>query len=372
MADTWFMDTLPEEKEARMSRCSRCEALPEAPPTEGVLYIAPPLSHSRATIRRLLIESGLRFDDPVEDILAVEVSPEEVRKLAGDLHENLSERELRDSRSLLTEKGTEPGLRDLARMQDLGTLVATVKGEWLLEILREDRLTAHFQPIVSASDKQEIFAYESLLRGFDAEGSPVNPALMFDVARQAGLLFNLDRAARLKAIEEASRFGVETNIFINFNPTSIYDPVYCLRSTLRAVESSPLSAENIIFEVTESDEIRDKGDLTKILDFYRGAGFRVALDDLGAGYGSLNLLTSLRPDFVKLDMNLVRGVERDPYKAAIATKLLDLAQDLGVQTIAEGVETEEQYLWLADHGADYLQGYYFSRPGSPPPVPAYA
>lgn len=372
MADTWCMDTLLEGKEARMSRCSRCEALPEAPPTEGVLYIAPPLAHSRATIRQLLIESGLRFDDPVEDVLAVELGPGELQKLAEILHEGLSGHELRDSRALLTEKGVEPGLRELARMQALGTLVAAVQGEWLLEILREERMTAHFQPIVSAYDRQEIFAYECLLRGLDPEGSAVSPALMFDVARQAGLLFNLDRAARLKAIEEASRFGIGTNIFINFNPTSIYDPIYCLQSTLRAVERSPLSPENIIFEVTESDEIHDTGQLIKILDFYRRAGFRVALDDLGAGYGSLNLLTDLRPDFVKLDMNLVRGVEEDPYKATIATKLLDLAQDLGVQTIAEGVETEEQYLWLAQHGADYVQGYYFSRPGSPPPVPAYA
>lgn len=355
-----------------MSRCSRCEVLPEAPPGDGVLYIAPPLAHSRGTIRRMLIESGLKFDDPVDDILAVEIGPRELRRLAEDLHEGLSERELGDSRALLTERGAEPGLRELARMQDLGTVVAAVRGEWLLEILREERLTMHFQPIVDASDGERIFAYECLLRGLDSEGSPVDPAPMFDVARQAGLLFNLDRAARQKSIEEASRFGIEANVFINFNPASIYDPAYCLRSTLRAAEESPLSPENIVFEVTESDEVRDVRQLMKILDFYREAGFRVALDDLGAGYGSLNLLTNLRPDFVKLDMSLVSGVEEDPYKATIAAKLLDLAGDLGVQTIAEGVETEEQHLWLAEHGADYLQGYYFSRPGSPPPVPAYA
>jgi EAL domain-containing protein (putative c-di-GMP-specific phosphodiesterase class I) len=195
---------------------------------------------------------------------------------------------------------------------------------------------------------------------------------MFDVARSAGLLFNLDRAARLKAIEEASRFGVETNVFINFNPTSIYDPVYCLRSTVDAVERSGITADRIVFEVTESEEIRDTGQLLDILAFYRRAGFRVALDDLGAGYSSLNLLTELRPDFVKLDMTLVQGVDKDPYKATIAAKLLELAASLGVSTIAEGVETQEQWRWLLANGADYVQGYYFAKPASPPPIPAMA
>lgn len=185
-------------RELRMSRCSRCEVLPGAPPREDVLYIAPPLAHSRGTIRRLLIELDLRFDDPADDILAVEIGPGELRQIADGLHERLSRRELRDSRALLAERGAEPGLRELARMQDLGTLAAAVRGEWLLEILREERLTVHFQPIVSASNADRIFAYECLLRGLDDENHPVNPAPMFDVARQAGLLFNLDRARRVR------------------------------------------------------------------------------------------------------------------------------------------------------------------------------
>ncbi len=96
----------------------------------------------------------------------------------------------------------------------------------------------------------------------------------------------------------------------------------------------------------------------------------MALDDLGAGYSSLNLLASLRPDFVKLDVGLVRDVDRDPYRTAIAAKLLDLAKDLGVIVVAEGVETEEQWRWLVAHGADLAQGFFFARPASPPPVPA--
>lgn len=259
-------------------------------------------------------------------------------------------------------------------MRDLGSLVAQVRGEWLSEMLRDERLTVHFQPIVSAADPGEVFAYECLLRGVGEDGSVVGPGPMFEAARNAELLFNLDRAARMKAIEEAARHGVSETVFINFNPTSIYDPVYCLRSTMSAIEHSPFAPEDIVFEIVESDAVHDDEQLVKILNFYREAGFRVALDDLGAGYGSLARLARLRPDFVKLDIALVQGVDRDPYRAIIATKLLELARDLDVRVVAEGVETEAQYHWLLAHGTDYLQGYYFARPGSPPPLPnpAYA
>lgn len=344
--------------------------MPPGLPEAGTLYVSPPLAHTRGTFRRLLWESGLPFGDPTEDVLAVEVSPVGLKHLSELLLDNLSEMELRDCKALLVEKGSTFGLEMLPRMQDLATLVATLSGDWLLDMMREDRLAVHFQPIVSASNPSEVFAHECLLRGLDEEGALVSPGPMFEVARGAGLLFNLDRAARIKAITEASRLGLESNVFINFNPTSIYDPVYCLRSTIGAIERSDLSPDRIVFEITESDYVKDGRHLRNILDFYRRSGFKVALDDLGAGYSSLNLLAALRPDFVKLDAHLVQDVDHDPYRAVIASKLLELAKDLGVCVIAEGVETEEQWRWLSENGADLAQGYLFTRPASPPlPVP---
>ncbi len=195
---------------------------------------------------------------------------------------------------------------------------------------------------------------------------------MFETARDAGLLFNLDRVARMKAIGEASGLGLESNIFVNFNPTSIYEPASCLRSTMTAIEESGISHSRIVFEVTESEHVKNDRHLRSILDFYRKSGFRIALDDLGAGYGSLNLLAALRPDFVKLDAGLIRDVDQDPYRAAIASKLLELAKELGVTIIAEGVETEEQWRWLLDNGADFVQGFFFARPAFPPPLPNYS
>ena len=333
-----------------------------------MLYVAPPLAHTRGTFRRLLWESGLPFGDPIEDVLAVEVSPASLKRLSALLLDNLSETEIRDCKALLVEKGAAFGLGMLSRMQDLATLVATVRGEWLLDMMREDRLAVHFQPIVSVSNPGEVFAYECLLRGLEEEGALVSPGPMFEAARGAGLLFNLDRAARVKAIGEASGLGLESNIFINFNPASIYDPAYCLRSTMGAIERSDLSPDRIVFEITESEYVRDDRHLRNILSFCHKSGFKIALDDLGAGYSSLNLLAALRPDFVKLDACLIQDVDHDPYRAAIASKLLELAKDLGVSVIAEGVETEEQWRWLSDNGADLAQGYLFARPAFPPPL----
>lgn len=237
--------------------------------------------------------------------------------------------------------------------------------------MREERLTTHFQPIVEAGDPGgEVFAYECLLRGLDADGDLVNPGDMFEEAEAAGLLFNLDREARVTAIRRAAEYGVESNIFINFNPTSIYDPTYCLRSTMKVFEEVELRPEKVVFEITEGQRVKDVRDLLNIVDFYRDAGFRIALDDLGAGYNSLSLLSKLRPDFVKLDIDLVRDVGVDPYKTKVADKILEMANSLNVAVVAEGVESVQEYDWLNEHGADYLQGYLFARPASPPPLPA--
>ena len=122
-----------------------------------------------------------------------------------------------------------------------------------------------------------------------------------------------------------------------------------------------------MFEVVESEKIEDPDELLSILNCYRQAGFRVVLDDLGAGYSSLNLLARLQPDFIKIDIELIRNVDRDPYKSRVAAKLLELAKELHVATVVEGVETPGQWRWAKDHGADLAQGFLFARPAASPP-----
>jgi EAL domain-containing protein (putative c-di-GMP-specific phosphodiesterase class I) len=204
------------------------------------------------------------------------------------------------------------------------------------------------------------------MRGRDRDGSLVSPGRILDTARSAELLFQVDLAARRAAIREAARLGLAAKIFINFTPTSIYDPHFCLRTTVRAVQELGIAPQNVVFEVIESEHVLDLDHLRKIMDYYREQGFGVALDDLGSGYSSLNMLHELKPDYVKLDMGLVRDVHAHPHKALIAAKLLEVAQALGIRSVAEGIETPEERRWLEAHGTDFLQGFHFAKPANPP------
>ncbi len=344
--------------------CRKCRTIPDGPPATGVLYLAPPVAETHASLKAAGVAAAA-FDG---GLLAVGLRAGTLDRLAADLVARLTQAELQGVRALVLPAGRAPTLADLMGTQPLGAILESVRNRWLAEVLRDDRLETHFQPIVSAADPGRVFAYECLIRGVDDAGKLIPPRDLFAAARSADLLFHLDRSARLCAIRSAAVRNVRTRLFLNFNPSSIYTPAYCLKTTFRAVEAAGLSPEQVVFEVVESDEVRDTKHLLNILSTYREAGFKVALDDVGAGYSSLSLLTQLRPDFMKLDMGLVRGVDLDPYKAQVAGKLLEMAQGLGVRTIVEGVETPGEQAWAVAAGADYAQGYLFARPAAEPPL----
>lgn len=289
---------------------------------------------------------------------------EYVSGLAGEV---LTDTELGETRALFKPVGEELEVADIPRVDPLARLAGLGRSEWLLDLLSRNRLTCHFQPIVPARKPGEVYAQECLLRGVGEDGALISPGSILGAARESGMLFQTDLAARRAAILEAAARGIDTNLFVNFTPTSIYDPVFCLRSTVETVDAVGLPRENVVFEITESEDVGDPEHLSNIVRYYREQGFRIALDDLGSGYSSLNLAHRLRPDFVKLDMELTRDVDTDPYKAVIARKLLELAGGLGIRTIVEGVETTGELSWVQSEGADFVQGYHIARP-SPEPL----
>ena len=347
--------------------CPRCERLPERLRGSGRLYLWTPLGHTLSKVRGYLGKSGLSPEKAAGGGLAVEVGEGRLQGLLSGLAgETLTGTELAETRSLFKPGGGELEVADIPLVDSLGRLAGLGRSGWLLDLLSEERLTSHFQPIVPARSTAEIYAQEALLRGLDEEGGLIPPSSIFEAARECGMLFQTDLAARRTAIREAVSHGLGANLFINFTPTSVYDPVFCLRSTVEAVDEAGLPHENVTFEVTESEDVGDPGHLSDIVRYYRERGFRIALDDLGSGYSSLNLIHRLRPDFMKLDIGLIRDVDNDPYKAVIARKLLELARGLGIRTIAEGVETAEELSWVRGEGADFVQGYLIARPASPP------
>lgn len=274
--------------------------------------------------------------------------------------------EQRVTQALFMHGHAEPTLADFGRVTSLFQFITRIRSGWLIDLLSDERLTTHFQPIVHAADTSRIYAHEALMRGLEADGTMVFPLKILELARHAGMLPQLDLLARHTAVRQAHQHGIPQLVFINFNPASVRDPMACLRSTIQAVDAAGIPHAHVVFEIVESDHTQDLNHLKAILAFFRGHGFSVALDDLGAGYSSLNLIHQLRPDYVKLDMDLVRHVHRDPYKALITRKILEIAQHLGIKTVAEGVEDVEELEWLREHGADFVQGYLIAKPTTPP------
>jgi len=235
---------------------------------------------------------------------------------------------------------------------------------WIKPLLNQGRIVTHFQPIVRCGAPDSVFAHECLMRGISEDGQLVSPATLLAAARATGTLFHLDRLARTTAIRMAAAANVEGTIFINFNPNSIYNPEHCLRTTIQAVQESRLEPSRVVFEIVESEIIADFPRFRRIADFYRREGFRLAVDDLGAGYSDLNRVSELQPEFVKLDMDLTRNIHSDPSRQLVVGQILEIAADLGMKTIVEGIESAEEHAFLQAAGADYAQGYLFGRPAA--------
>lgn len=335
----------------------------------GSLYLTLPEPKILADAVRSVRGGSWDPESVGDDVWCVRFGAGELNDLIEILSSTLDDNGRRDARVAILEQDEHPGPMTLFRARSLSHTIALRKASWLVSILEERRLFMEYQPIVTASDPNQVMAYECLVRGRDRSGSTIYPGELFAAAEVADLLFPLDREARLTAIRDYRVHGLDVPIFINFLPTAIYDPEYCLRVTVDAISKAGIEPHDVVFEVVESERVTDLPHLLKIVNYYREQGFRIALDDLGSGYASLNMLADLRPDFVKFDMRMMEDLTTDPFRQSVYQKLVELAGDLGIDTITEGVETAEQAQWLREHGANYLQGFYFARPAAPPPKP---
>jgi EAL domain-containing protein (putative c-di-GMP-specific phosphodiesterase class I) len=232
----------------------------------------------------------------------------------------------------------------------------------LLEILKGNQIYSHFQAVFER-DAETIWGYECLMRANQLNGTPISPAQLLEWARAENLLSMLDRVCRETHLRNAA-YSIDAGkkILINFMPTAIYEPAFCLRSTLRVVEKLGLDPANIVFEVVESEEVKDQDHLRKILEFYRNAGFLTALDDLGAGSSGLGLLAGLSPNLVKLDRGLVSKAATSKSYTAVVRGLVQIAHECDQWILAEGIETEQELNLMRDLGVDLFQGFYLARP----------
>lgn len=225
--------------------------------------------------------------------------------------------------------------------------------------------TMAFQPIVDISDRS-IFGYEALVRGVNNEGANFILSQLNDSNR-----YRFDQAIRVKAIDLAKRLGLQGMLSINFLPNAVYKPETCIRATLEAAAEMDFPTDRIMFEVTEGEKVLDNDHLRNIFVEYKKHRFTTAIDDFGAGYAGLNLLADWQPDIIKLDMSLTRNVNSDRVRRALVFGIISICKELGIKVIAEGIETVEECLTLADEGVTLFQGYLFARPGfeSLPAIP---
>lgn len=221
--------------------------LPQAVAEQGVLLLCPPLGHTLAKLRQALADAGIHCDEPENGILAIDVESCGPARLARELDGRLTAAEEAGTRCLHLESPGAIAISDLGRMQTLGTLLARARGRWLLEMLEHRRVETYFQPIICTERPDHVLGYECLTRGVTEDQRLVMPGEMFEVARNAGLLFQLDRALRLRHIHTAVKYGVTAKVFINFNPTAIYDPASCLKSTVQAIKDSQLRPDQFVF-----------------------------------------------------------------------------------------------------------------------------
>ena len=219
-------------------------------------------------------------------------------------------------------------------------------------------ITMAFQPIVDVRS-ETVFAYEALVRGRDGQGAGQVLAQVSTDNRYA-----FDQVCRTTAIDLASKLDLAAsgaNLSINFLPNAVYEPRACIRATLAAAMRTGFPVERIIFEFTE-DEAIDTNHLLNILRSYRAMGFKTAIDDFGAGYAGLGLLSKFQPDIIKLDRALIRGIDPDRVKRTIVGNTLAMIRDLGIEAVCEGIESLDEHDALRELGVTLMQGYLLAKP----------
>lgn len=204
------------------------------------------------------------------------------------------------------------------------------------------------------------FAYEALVRGLNGAGASEILSAVPDESRYA-----FDQQCRVAAILGAVEAGIlnsRARLSINFLPNAVYSPVACIQLTLKTAQTVGLPVDRLLFEFTENEAINDSQHLKDIIDAYRRMGFGTAIDDFGAGHAGLGLLAEFQPDYIKIDIALVRDIDHSTPKQIIVGGIVRIANSLGIEVIAEGIETIPEYNTLRAMGIRLMQGYLIARP----------
>jgi EAL domain-containing protein (putative c-di-GMP-specific phosphodiesterase class I) len=337
------------------------ELLPKLPENKGTLLLSFTFYELQERMINYLVTKKAKYEILQSSVRVDEQTIENFIVKTIDRDAIFNEIEMENINILFLEEYEQLDFHTFGRTLSLLKVYRMIKSKDLIYILNNKQLKTYFQPIIDVK-KNEIFAYECLSRGIREDGSLMGSHLIFKTASKNDLLYYLDREARECALTNAIANNINKKIFINFVPTSIYNPETCLKDTLGWVNKLGLDPYNIVFEIIETENIVDIDYLRAFLDEYRKKGFEIALDDIGSGYSSLSLLSDLKPDYVKVDMGIIRNIDDDPFKQSIFKALAYITKQNNIKLLAEGVETKNELNFCISQGVDYAQGFYFAKP----------
>ena len=221
------------------------------------------------------------------------------------------------------------------------------------------RVWLAYQPIIRASD-HSIFGFEALLRS--DERSMMGPEPLLQAAESLGALNRLGQAIRRQAAKTISTAPRSYALFVNLHPQDLLDAdLHDAKAALSSISG------RVVLEITERAAISEIENVRARVAELRDHGFRIAIDDLGAGYAGLNSFAVLEPEFVKLDLSLIRNLDTSTIKQKLVKSMASLCREMGLYVVAEGIETREERDAAVEFGCDLLQGYLFARPGPPFP-----
>lgn len=245
----------------------------------------------------------------------------------------------------------------------------------LQRLIAENDLDVHFQPIVSTSS-ENIYGYEGLCRlqnclaeGNGSENPNCNPfgniEMLFERAREYGEICALDMLCRGNTIRRAAQHNIlksGAHLFINVCPTSLQQQGHNIGETEKVAQSWGLRKEDIVLEITEQEAVSNYDVFIEAIKHYRNGGFRIAIDDFGAGYGGLKMLSLIAPDFVKIDRHFFQNIDGAHINYSLIDAIATICHRIGIDVIGEGIETENDIKVCHDFDIHLMQGYYFCRP----------
>jgi EAL domain-containing protein (putative c-di-GMP-specific phosphodiesterase class I) len=236
----------------------------------------------------------------------------------------------------------------------------------LQRVLHDGQLRTVYQPLVDTIDRR-VIGFEALTRLPFAQFA--NPELLFKVAQEHRALWAVERLCRRRALEQLPALERSQLLFLNTEPDSFHDPELRRQGFLQQLARRNLEPGQVVLEITEHAAVKDFAAMRRALEQVRAVGYRLAMDDVGSGYAGLQAIAEIRPDYLKVDMSLVRNLHRDPIKRELIETIRRFGDSTGITLVAEGVESPEEAASLAAAGVRCAQGYLYARPDSPPSPP---